>query len=514
MLLWCTTAMKLDREEPPSTERGRQNVLDHAVRGVPWTLLAYGANKVLGVATTLVLARLLVPEDFGLMALAVVVVSVMTFIGGMGFGGVLVARQDFDRRTLGTALTLFMASSVLLALVMAASAPAIALVFGEPRLRSVVAVLAIVVALNGFNWFYGTMLVRKLEFRKRFISIAVRGTVATAVVIPLAATGASVWALVVSELVASVAYGAVLAAISTERVRPTFDRRAARELVKSGAPFYLQEGTAFVQQNVDYAAVGGALGTTQLGFYSMAFRIGELTHQAIAEPIATVTFPAFARLKDLGTDVGNPFLSTIRLVALVSVPVGLVLSATAGPFVSTVLGGEWRAAISPLAVFGLWAAIRPLEVTTGWLLNSSGEAGVVGRLWLFVLPPHMVLVVVAAWRGNTTAVAAVMVMLVATTWCLSATLADRRTGVRLRDQWLALWPILVAGGVAWIAARTVVALTQDAAAYLSLSTGVIAGVATYGLSILVLDPALPAYAFRQLARALGRPAGPRREPRA
>ena len=498
--------MSLDREEPPTAERGR-HVLDHAVRGVPWTMLAYGANKVLGVATTLVLARLLVPEDFGLMALAVVVVSVMTFFSGMGFGGVLISRQDFDRRTLGTALTLFISTSVLFALVMAASAPVIARIFGEPRLENVVAVMAIVVALNGFNWFYATMLIRQLAFRKRFISIGIRGIVATAVAVPLAAVGANVWSLVVSELVASVAYGFVLAAISTDRIAPAFDRSAVRELLKSGAPFYLQEGSAFVQQNVDYAAVGGALGTTQVGYYSMAFRIGELTHHAIADPISTVTFPAFARLKDLGAHLGKPFLSTIRLVAFVSVPVGLVLSATADPFVSTVLGGEWRAAIGPLAVFGLWAAIRPLEVTTGWLLNSSGEAGVVGRLSLVVLPPHVILVAFAAWRGNTTAVAAVMVLMVAATWCLMAALADRRTGVRLRDQWLAVRPILVAGSVAWIVARTVVALTQAAAAYVSLSAAVAAGVAAYCASIFFLDRALPGYALGQLTRALGRPGG-------
>jgi lipopolysaccharide exporter len=496
--------MKFDREKPPSTEPGRENVLDHAVRGVPWTMLAYGANKVLGVATTLVLARLLVPEDFGLMALAVVVVSVMTFLSGMGFGGVLISRQHFDRRELGTALTLLVAVSALLALGMAALAPLIAIVFGEPRLTNVVAVLAIVVALNGFNWFYGTMLVRELAFRKRFIAIGIRGIVATAVAIPLAAAGAGVWALVVSEIVASVAHGFVLLAISSVRVLPAFDRRAARELVKSGSPFFLQGGTAFVQQNVDYAAVGTGLGTTQLGYYSMAFRIGELTHHAIADPISTVTFPAFARLKELGTDVGKPFLSTLRLVALVSVPLGLVLSATAGPFVSVALGGEWRSAVGPLALFGLWAAVRPLEVTTGWLLNSVGEAGVVGRLSLIVLPPHVILVVVAAWKGDTTAVAAVMVAMVAITWCLVAGLVDRRTGVKLGDQWLAIQPIVIAGALAWIAARTVVALTHDAAAFWSLSVAVAAGVVTYGLSILVLDPPLPAYAFRQFARALGR----------
>jgi hypothetical protein len=97
-----------------------------------------------------------------------------------------------------------------------------------------------------------------------------------------------------------------------------------------------------------------------------------------------------------------------------------------------------------------------------------------------------------------------MVAMVAITWCLVAGLVDRRTGVKLRDQWLAIQPIVIAGALAWIAARTVVALTHDAAAFWSLSSAVAAGVVTYGLSILVLDPPLPAYAFHQFARALGR----------
>jgi PST family polysaccharide transporter len=94
-----------------------------AIRGVPWTLASYGASKAVNVLTTVVLARLVAPEDFGLLALATLALNLLGFVKDLGLGGTLIVRQDLDRRALGTVLTLMMAVSAALAVLSAAAAP-------------------------------------------------------------------------------------------------------------------------------------------------------------------------------------------------------------------------------------------------------------------------------------------------------------------------------------------------------------------------------------------------------
>src|SRR5918997_3119487 len=115
-----------------------------ALRGIPWSLLTYASARVVTVATTLVLARLLAPEDFGLFAMAVLGMELLSVFSGLWLGAALIVRPDLDRRAQGTVLTLVTGAGVLLAIVLIALSPALAAFFGEPRLTGIVVLLAAV----------------------------------------------------------------------------------------------------------------------------------------------------------------------------------------------------------------------------------------------------------------------------------------------------------------------------------------------------------------------------------
>ena len=424
-----------------------------AIRGVPWTVASYGASKAVNVLTTIVLARLVAPKDFGLVALATLALTLLSFVKDLGLGGTLIVRQDLDRRALGTVLTLMVAVSTALAAITVATAPILADFFDEPRLRGVVIAMAPLLLISGFSSFYEVILQREMEFRRRFVALMVQSGVITVVSIPLAFAGADVWALVAGQVAGLAAFCAVAVALAPYRVRPAFDRRAVPSLFGAGSGFLLQNVAIFARQNADYVVVGRAFGAASVGFYSMAYRLGDLTYWAIADPVARVTFPSFAKSRDEGGDIRASFLRVLRLVALVSCPLGVFLSGSAEPFTEAVFGTRWLPMAGPLAVLGVWAAIRPAETTLNWLLNAIGEARVVGAFSVAILLPLVPALIAAAALGDITTVAWVVLGDLLVSLGFMSVMVARRGGVGYVEQWRAVAPIAIASVPAWAASR-------------------------------------------------------------
>jgi lipopolysaccharide exporter len=483
--------------------RSARSTVDQAIRSVPWTLFSYGLDRGIGWISTVVLARLLEPRDFGLMAIAVLAIGLVNQFSGLGLGGALVLDRSLDRRGQGTVLTVLAATGVLSGGLVAALAPWIARAFNEPRLTPLLYALSGVVALTSFNWFHTTLLERELAFGRRFVAVGIQSVVSSVVAVVLAFSGAGVWSLVLGVVAGAVAYTVGLLLVTPDHVWPTFDRAAARRVMSVGRGFLLQNGASFLQQNVDYIVVGRTLGARPLGFYSMAYRLGELPQSGIAHPIAKVTFPAFVRIQHQGGEIRAAFLSALRFVGLVSAPIGLVISAAAGPFVHTVFGSKWSPAVGPVAVFGVWAVVRVVQVTFEWFLNSVGQAALVGRIAIGLALAHVPALVAAAVWSGITAVAWVMLAHICVTLVALMVAGSRVAHVPLRDQWRALRPIVLGSLAGWGAARAVVAVVSASAA-IELVLSVVAGVIAYCAVTWAAEPSLPRSTVRLVARAMRR----------
>jgi O-antigen/teichoic acid export membrane protein len=479
-------------------------VEEKAVLGIPWTILTYGVQKLITFASTIALAHLLVPEDFGVVALGLLVIALVAYFRDLGIGSVLIVRQDLGDHAKGTALTLMLATGVALTVVVTALSPVIAAIFDAKRLSGVLAALSAILLLAGVGWFYESLMQRELEFRKRFAGLLIQSVVYAGTAVLLAALGAGVWSLVAGHLAGTVAYAVALVALAPYRVRPAFDRAEARSLFNSSRGFLAQGLLGFVQQNADFLAVGGMLGERQLGFYSMAYRIGELPYLAIADPIAKVTFPGFSRMRHRGEDFRPAFLGALRLVALVTCPVGVVLSATAQPFTETVLGEEWLPMVGPLAVLGVWASLRTIQVTIAWLLNAAGHAELMGGISAIVLVPLLPGLFAAAELGGITTVAWVVLGDMLLSISLLSFFAAHRLDVSLADQWRATRPVLAGCVPAWLVARLVAETMSDAVPILALAGSAAAGIAVYVATVAVVSPGTLRDAARQARRTLRR----------
>lgn len=475
-----------------------------AIRGVPWTVLTYAVNRAILLLTTIALAALLSPADFGVVALATVVLLALALLSDLGIAPAVVIRRDLQGAQLGVALGLMLATGIAAGCVIAAVSPLAGAALAVEGLTPVLAVLSITVPVSAFISFYEAVLQREFEFRLRFFAQLAQALTYASVALVSAGLGAGVWSLVAAQTSATVVHAIVVVIVAPYRARPRLAIEGSLDLWRTGRGFMAQGGIAFARQNADYLAVGRFLGAAPLGFYSMAYRIGSLPYFAIADPIAKVTFPAFTRMVERGEDIRPAYLSSLRLVALVTAPAGIVLSGAAEPFVRSIFGSDWLPMIGPLAVLGLWAVIRPVQVTTGWLLNSTGQAGLVAKLsgvQLIFLAPA---VLFAAYRGDITTVAWVMLSDLLISLTVLACAAQRRSALPLRAQWNAVRPIALAAPVGWLAARGVSVALEGASSGLVLVIAAVTGTTSFFAVIGLLAPVALREAVGQVRRVLRR----------
>jgi lipopolysaccharide exporter len=470
----------------------RGGVLEEkAIRGVPWTFLQYGGSKVITVATTLVLARLLTPADFGVVALAQLTAALFAMLGDVGLTRTLIVRQDFDARAKGTVLTGVFALGALVAVTMAATAPLVAALFDEPRLTEVLYAFAPMALLTMVSWFYDALLVRELEFPRRSAAQITQWLAYAVVAISLAALGAGVWSMVIGLLVGIVTQTVVLIVLAPYHVWPAFEPSIAKDVYRTSRAFLVQATSEFIRQNAGYMIVGRVLGTAQLGYYSLALRWSDMPHLAVADPMSQITFPSYARLQHRREDY-------------VACPLGLMLSAAADPLVRTLLGERWLPMIGPLAVLGVWGAVRAPQFTVIWYLNAIGRAGLTAFTEAALLAALIPGVVFAAHEWGLTGVAWVMLATMSASLVLLSVVAVRVTPATAGGLWASLRPIVVGGVMAWVAARLVANSFDPATPALALCLALAAGLATYATSVSLLEPGLISTTLQQLRRTFRR----------
>jgi O-antigen/teichoic acid export membrane protein len=289
------------------------------------------------------------------------------------------------------------------------------------------------------------------------------------------------------------------------RVHPAFDRKVAVSAFRTGRGFLGQGMAMYIRQNVDTVTVGLAFGDRRLGFYSMANRFGDLIYWTIAHPVGKVTFPSFARSSHQGDDIRPTFLRVLGMVGLVSCPIGIIMSAAAEPFTRAVFGDRWLPMVGPLAIMGLWAAVRQMDQTVGWLLNSIGRAGAVAWLSVFILIPLILGCWLAASVGGLTAVALVPLGDTMLSAGLSSLLARRYLDLSLRRQWRAIAPAVLASIPTWFVTWGVGQLVNPGRhAVVALAAAIVAGCLTYLCSVWLLAPSMLRQSVTQVGRMLGR----------
>jgi lipopolysaccharide exporter len=448
-----------DDADTDSPAPGRSEPLTRAtVNAVAWQALSYGLGKALVLVATVVLARVLGPEEFGLVSLALVFVGVVEVMADLGVAQALIYHRG-SRRSTDAAFAFTVATGFLLAGAVAVAAPYLAQALGDRAITDFLRVLALSFALAGFGIVPDVLLRRDLLFRRRFAvqlsSNATRGIVS----IGLALMGFGAWSLVYGQLAAMF----VMSVVAWTRVRYRPDLRwwrlrfsDLRPLLAFGAPTAGNGLLNTVILNIDYVIVSRALGATALGYYLLAFRLPEMIIVSVFQVLSQVAFPVFSRARNEPERMRRGYLRMLRLQTTYGVVLGCVLAAVAPYLVPVVFGPGWAVSVFPLQALAIYAAFRSLGMGVVDVLKALGRPGLalgtsVARF--VVLVPALVLA--TAYGINGVAVAQVAVALLFAV--VMQVVAGRLLGARAVNLLAACMPAIGAG----VAAATCAALVAS-----------------------------------------------------
>lgn len=355
------------------------------LRGTVWVFSSQAAQQVMSLARSIILARLLAPSDFGVMSLVFVSISALTIFTEMGIPQALVQSQDLDDDLLHTAWILSLARGALLSLVIFASAPLAAEFFRTPLLTSIMRVMALVQMLNGLNSLGPALLQRSLDFRAlAYFTLGYEfvGLVAATLAAILLR---SVWAIVIGAIASAIAAVVLSYFLHPYRPRLRFTRRSAGQLVHFGKHLTGASIVGYLCNMGDNAYIGRVLGTEAVGFYDLAYRLGNLPANSITSVFSRVTFPAFSSIQADLDRTRRLYLRGLHYVALVAVPACGAMLALA-PFVVGVLyGSKWMPAVPAFMLLCVFGLERAVDSVSGQVILAQGRPDIGFKLALLKL---------------------------------------------------------------------------------------------------------------------------------
>ncbi|HEX8082720.1 MAG TPA: lipopolysaccharide biosynthesis protein [Solirubrobacteraceae bacterium] len=456
-------------------------IAERTLRGMAWSYGSYVGGRVLVLASTAALARLLTPEDFGLVALALTVMALLEAFADLGVGHALIVEtEDAVEDRAETAFVFSIGMGVVLSGIVAALSPVAAAVFDEPRLIAITSVLGLNFLLRSFRSTPEALSRKAMQFRPITLADLADAVVRGALGIALAVAGAGVWALVAGYLVGTLARNVVIWRLVPWRPRLKPDRAHLRQLLTFGGGLSLVSLLNAFIGTFDDLVVGRVLGTTALGLYVLGFRLPELLIINMSNVAGDVLFPAFA---SVGREaLARAYLTALRYTLMLGLPLAAALAVLAEPIVLTLFGDQWRETATVMQILTIYALGVTIGIPAGTVYKATGRAGVLLKLAVFraaLLAAGVLLLVdygIDAVAASQAAVAGLFSL-------IGLGLASRLLAVRPREIAAAIWPALVP-----TAAMALVLAVADRALgpeWLVLVVAIPAGAATY-LAILAL----------------------------
>lgn len=470
-----------------------------AARAVLWNYLSFASGKLLVLATMAVLARLLTPQEFGIVAFATVAVNWLGVLKDLGLGGAVIQRRDDTEEAAQTVYVLNLAVSALLTVGTALAAPAVAAFFREPLVVPILRVLSFTFLIQALGAVHVVLLRRNLDFRRKLIPDVGQALVKGIASVAFALAGFGVWALVWGQLIGALASTLLAWVVIPWKPRFRVHRRLVRPLMRFGMPLMLTDIQAAVWSNLDYVIVGRLLGGTALGIYTLAYRLPELLILSVWRVLGGAIFPFFSSIQQFPDLLRKGFLATIRYSQIVVVPLCVGLFITAGPAVEVLFGEQWRGAIPVLRLLAVFALVGSIGVNIGDVYKAIGRPDILAKLAFVELALLVPALILGAHHGLV-GVAAAHAVVAAIDTTIRLTVARRFVNVTFRDIGRQLRPSLQAGAALGVVATGALWAASAAGPLAGLAAAVVAGGAAYVAVLYRVD----GEAVRRLAGWLGR----------
>jgi O-antigen/teichoic acid export membrane protein len=352
----------------------------HTVKSTLWNYTSFAASKLLTFISTIILARLLVPADFGLLSMGLIAINYLDMLNELGVGPALIYHQGDLEKKSNVAFTMSVSINAALTIIAFLVAPLVAWFFREPRVTPIIQALSFTFILSSLGSIHSTRLKKNLDFRRVFIPEIGKTLFKGLVSILMALLGFGVWSLVVGQIAGILISNLLYWIVNPWRPKICFDLKESRSLLNYGSQIILVDLLGMIHQNIDYLIIGRRMESTQLGYYTMAFRIPELIIINICHVVSKALFPAYSKIQNNLTALQTGFLKTLGYVSLLTIPIGIGLYVLSDEFIRVFFSDKWAESIPVMQLLCLYAVIYSLSFNAGDIYKALGKPWILNML--------------------------------------------------------------------------------------------------------------------------------------
>ncbi|HKV49690.1 MAG TPA: lipopolysaccharide biosynthesis protein [Gemmatimonadaceae bacterium] len=357
------------------TDDLREGVAGRAIRGGAFTVGSQGSQFIISLLSTMVMARLLTPRDYGLIGMVTVVTGFLTIFKDMGLSRATIQRHVLTHDEASSLFWINGAVGVCIALLTMAIAPVIARFYGEPRLTDITVALACGFLVSGFSVQHQALLRRRMRFGILAVNDVLSISLAAIVGIIMAREGLSYWAIVGFQL--TFTFSAAILAWTVCRWRPSLPKRSTpvKEMLAFGGNITGFTVLNYFSRNTDDLLIGRFWGSQQLGLYAKAYQLLLFPLNQINLPIGGVAVPTLSRLVDEPERYRAAFARTLDKIEMLTMPLVVFLLVSSDWLIAVVLGPQWVGAAKIFMWLAIAGFVQPIGYTTGWLFTSQNRTG-------------------------------------------------------------------------------------------------------------------------------------------
>lgn len=452
--------------------------------GSAWMIGMRWAIRGVGLLSTVILARLLTPDDFGVIAMAMVAVAILQVFTQSGVDLALLRAETPQREHYDAAWTLEIIQGAALAAVLFLSAPLVAGQFEDPRVTQVIRILSLSALIGGFQNIGVVNFRRNLDFRREFQFGVYKKLSSFTVTVVAALVLRSYWALVIGVVAGRVVE--ILLSYVMCSYRPRLSLARVGEIWGFSKWLVLTRFSMLINRQFDRWVVGSVSGASAMGNYFIAQDFASSPSDEIVAPMSRAAFPVYSRLRDDPAALADAFRRMLGSVVAITFATGLGMAAVAEDFVHVVLGARWVGAIPIIPWLGLFAAVYGIVRALDNFLIATGReriSSLMGLGYALVTIPVMWL---AGQNTGAEGIAATKAATAVALVGILVTVGTRAPPLTLRLVVSATWPPALAAAAMFAAVRTLQWLLPIESHALGLMRDVMAGAFVYSGSAVLI----------------------------
>ncbi len=350
----------------------------------------------------IILARLLFPEQFGLIAMLTIFMVVAQLFLDSGFGAALIQKRDATQADICSIFYFNILGGLAATLLLCLSAPWIASFFNQPMLTSLVRVLSINIVINSFGLIQTIIMKKELNF-KALTKVSLIASITSGIIaVVLATSGFGVWSLVIQQVTSALISSTLLWFLSSWRPALIFSFNSLRELFSFGSRLFFSFLLNHIFENLYSLVIGKLFSPADLGFFARAKTLEELPSQTLSDMIGQVTFPVFSAIQDDPIRLKKGLRKVLTLLVLVNFPMMIGLAVIARPLVIVLLTEKWAECVPYLQLFCFVGLLYPLHLINLNVLQALGRSDLFLRLEI-IKKGLIVISIAITWRWGISA---------------------------------------------------------------------------------------------------------------